>query len=88
MAIIVCPNCGKKVTDRMEKCPHCHAILIEQTEQPIILKAARASMPLPLSAMLKKAKNGCFPILITVIFRMKNSIPSTFFLQSATAARD
>ena len=38
MAIIVCPNCGKKVTDRMEKCPHCHAILIEQTEQPIITK--------------------------------------------------
>lgn len=38
MAIIVCPKCGKKVTDRMEKCPHCHAILIEQTEQPTISK--------------------------------------------------
>ena len=38
MAIIVCPNCGKKVTDRMAKCPHCHAVLIEQVEQPIITK--------------------------------------------------
>ena len=38
MAIIVCPNCGKKITDRMEKCPHCHAVLIEQVEQPIITK--------------------------------------------------
>lgn len=36
MAIIVCPNCGKKVTDRMENCPHCHAVLIERTEQPTI----------------------------------------------------
>ena len=38
MAIIVCPNCGKKVTDRMEKCPHCHVVLIEQVEKPIITK--------------------------------------------------
>ena len=38
MAIIVCPHCGKKVTDRMEKCPHCHAVLIEQVEQPMITK--------------------------------------------------
>lgn len=38
MAIIVCPNCGKKVTDRMENCPHCHAVLIEQTEQTTITK--------------------------------------------------
>lgn len=38
MAIIVCPNCGKKVTDRMEKCPHCHTVLIEQVEQPIITR--------------------------------------------------
>ena len=40
MAIIVCPNCGKKVTDRMENCPHCHAVLIEQAEQPTITKEA------------------------------------------------
>lgn len=40
MAIIVCPNCGKKVTDRMEKCPHCNAVLIEQAEQPVITKEA------------------------------------------------
>ena len=40
MAIIVCPNCGKKVTDRMENCPHCHAVLIEQAEQPTVTKEA------------------------------------------------
>lgn len=40
MAIIVCPNCGKKVTDRMESCPHCHAVLIEKNEQPMITKKA------------------------------------------------
>ena len=38
MAIIVCPNCGEKVTNRMEKCPHCHSGLIKQAEQPAVTK--------------------------------------------------
>ena len=38
MAIIACHNCGKKVTDRMEECPHCHAVLIEKAEKQKVNK--------------------------------------------------
>lgn len=30
MAIIACPYCGKRISDRMEKCPHCSATLTKQ----------------------------------------------------------
>ena len=29
MAIIKCFNCGKQVTDRMEKCPQCNIVLLD-----------------------------------------------------------
>jgi len=35
MAIIKCPACGKQVTDRMEKCPHCNAVLKENNTKKI-----------------------------------------------------
>ena len=38
MAIIKCPTCGKQITDRMEKCPHCNATLIEKKHEEQITK--------------------------------------------------
>lgn len=44
MAIIKCPTCGKQITDRMEKCPHCNAILIEKKhEEPITKEVIKSS---------------------------------------------
>lgn len=44
MAIIKCPACGKQITDRMEKCPHCNTILIEkQNEEPITKESIKSS---------------------------------------------
>ncbi len=38
MALIPCPNCGKEISDRAEKCPACGHILIEPIveEKPVI----------------------------------------------------
>ena len=38
MALIPCPNCGKEISDRAEKCPACGHILIEPKveEKPVI----------------------------------------------------
>lgn len=38
MALISCPNCGKRITDRTEICPHCNAILIKKDDTPIVSK--------------------------------------------------
>lgn len=38
MALISCPNCGKRITDRTEICPHCHAVLIKKDDAPIVSK--------------------------------------------------
>ena len=44
MAIIKCPTCGKQITDRMEKCPHCNAVLIEKKhEEPITKEVIKSS---------------------------------------------
>lgn len=44
MAIIKCPACGKQITDRMEKCPHCNAVLIEKKyEEPITKETIKSS---------------------------------------------
>lgn len=32
MAIIACPSCGKSITDRMKKCPHCGTALLTKKE--------------------------------------------------------
>ena len=32
MAIIKCPSCGRQITDRMEKCPYCNAILKDDSK--------------------------------------------------------
>ncbi|MBQ8502717.1 MAG: zinc ribbon domain-containing protein [Clostridia bacterium] len=44
MAVIKCPICGKQITDRMEKCPHCNAVLIEKKhEEPITKEVIKSS---------------------------------------------
>ena len=44
MAIIKCPTCGKQITDRMEKCPHCNAVLFEKKhEEPITKEVIKSS---------------------------------------------
>lgn len=44
MAIIKCPTCGKQITDRMEKCPHCNAVLIEKKHvEPITKEVIKSS---------------------------------------------
>ena len=71
MAIIVCPNCGKRVTDRMEKCPHCHAVLIEQVEQPIITKEK-------ITASAKDSFVGvAVAVLLTIVLVLIVSVVST-----------
>jgi|GEM_PF-4349634 len=39
MALIVCPNCGKRITDRTEVCPHCKTVLAQEKETPLVTKA-------------------------------------------------
>lgn len=39
MALIVCPNCGKRITDRAEVCPHCKTVLTQEKETPLVTKA-------------------------------------------------
>lgn len=51
MALISCPNCGKEVSDRAEKCPACGFILIEKTaEEPQTSLCPECSTPLPADA--------------------------------------
>lgn len=38
MAIIACPSCGKSITDRMKKCPHCGTALLTEKESPPLTK--------------------------------------------------
>ena len=38
MALISCPNCGKRITDRTEICPHCNTVLIKKEDTPIVSK--------------------------------------------------
>ena len=35
MAIVACPSCGKRITDRMEVCPHC-GVALREPEAPKI----------------------------------------------------
>lgn len=38
MALISCPHCGKRITDRTEVCPHCKTVLIQKNNESIISK--------------------------------------------------
>ena len=38
MALIYCPNCGKRITDRTEICPQCHTVLIKKDDTPVVSK--------------------------------------------------
>lgn len=84
MAIILCPNCGKKVTDRMEKCPHCHAVLIEQIEQPTITKAEiKASAK---DSVLGVAIAAALTIAVVLIWSIIASICAGLFVGEEAAA--
>lgn len=38
MALIVCPKCGKNVSDTTEKCFHCGFNLVTRSEAPVVLQ--------------------------------------------------
>lgn len=40
MALISCPHCGKRITDRTEVCPHCQTVLIQKNDTVIVSKAS------------------------------------------------
>ena len=40
MALISCPHCGKRITDRTEVCPHCQTVLIQKNDKVIVSKAS------------------------------------------------
>lgn len=45
MAIIFCSQCGKKVTDRMEVCPHCQSVLIKKAvPKPVTKEEVQISL--------------------------------------------
>lgn len=43
MALISCPNCGKRITDRTKVCPHCNTALIKKDDTPIVSKESVAA---------------------------------------------
>lgn len=83
MAIIVCPNCGKKVTDRMEICPHCHAVLIEQTEQPNITK--EAIMASAKDSIVGVAIATVLTIVLVLIWSVIATIMAGYFMGNEAA---
>lgn len=40
MALISCPHCGKRITDRTEVCPHCQTVLIQKNDTVIVSKTS------------------------------------------------
>lgn len=73
MALISCPHCGKQITDRMEKCIHCGAVLIEKTVQPTVTKEE-----------VKASAKGSFigvaiALLLTILLVLSVSFVSTIY---------
>lgn len=60
MAIIACPSCGKNITDRMKKCPHCGTALLTEKE------------PLPLTKEEVKtaAKDNLIGVLMATVLTL------------------
>ena len=38
MAIISCPHCGKRISDRTEVCPNCNTVLIQKNDEIVVSK--------------------------------------------------
>lgn len=38
MALISCPHCGKRITDRTEVCPNCKTVLIQKNDEIVLSK--------------------------------------------------
>lgn len=70
MALISCPNCGKRITDRTEICPHCNAVLIKKDDTPIVSKDSiisngKKSIP---GILIATAEALVFTRLLAVMF--------------------
>ena len=70
MALISCPNCGKRITDRTEICPHCNAVLIKKDDTPIVSKdsiisSGKKSIP---GILIATAEALVFTRLLAVMF--------------------
>ncbi len=70
MALISCPNCGKRITDRTEICPHCNAVLIKKDDTPIVSKDSiisngKKSIP---GVLIATAEALVFTRLLAVMF--------------------
>ena len=67
MALISCPNCGKRITDRTEICPHCNAVLIQKDETPIVSKDSVISN-------VKKRRKECNEVLYLKLLPFRNDV--------------
>lgn len=70
MALISCPNCGKRITDRTEICPHCNAVLVKKDNTPIVSKDSiisngKKSIP---GILIATAEALVFTRLLAVMF--------------------
>lgn len=70
MALISCPNCGKRITDRTEICPHCNAVLVKKDITPIVSKDSiisngKKSIP---GVLIATAEALVFTRLLAVMF--------------------
>lgn len=70
MALISCPNCGKRITDRTEICPHCNAVLIKKDDTPIVSKDSVISNVKKsiLSAFIATVEAFIFTKLLAAVF--------------------
>lgn len=57
MALISCPNCGKRITDRTEICPHCNAVLIKKDDTSIVSK----------NSIISNGKKSILGVLIATV---------------------
>ena len=60
MAILACPNCGKKITDRVKQCPHCGTTLRTDPKPVTDTKEALAAA----------VKDGLIGILVSVVLTL------------------
>ena len=70
MALISCPNCGKRITDRTEICPHCNAVLIKKDDTPIVSKDSIISNVKKsiLSVLVATVETFIFTRLLAAVF--------------------
>lgn len=68
MALIHCPECGKEISDKAEKCPNCGYPLPPQKTQPVVNSSNESVAPIhqpPNEQNKKKLNVGCM-IALTI----------------------